>query len=210
MRAANSAAYARTRPAREVKDAVMYIGTKLATQVVLTAAVKPLLSLRRGDTLWCHSVESAVVAELLAQRTRDVDPHEAYVLGLFHDIGKLLLNIAPARAQECKNRMTSKGVPEQVAEILTYGADHAMAGELVARNWRLPEDYTEGIRHHHQPDHSDSQLAALLYLVEFCTDSEEDIPSDVRLRSALDRVGLTISDVNVKPRETENYVAAVV
>jgi putative nucleotidyltransferase with HDIG domain len=206
LKAANSAAFPRFVPVRGVQEAVMYVGTEQAGQVILAAALRPLLSVRGGDTLWSHSLESAVVAEMLASRTRYLDPHEAYVLGLLHDIGKLLLNIAPPGAQTCRDRLRAAGVPDQLAEIITYGADHALAGTAVMRAWGLPDDYLTAVEWHHQPDRSDSLFAALLYIVEFCTGSEEDIPSDVRMRCALDRVGLSYSDVNVMAKESTNLV----
>jgi putative nucleotidyltransferase with HDIG domain len=197
LQAANSVAFARSVPARDVREAVMYIGTTRACQVVLAAALKPVLTVRGGDALWRHSVESAAVAELLAERTKCIDPHEAYLLGLLHDVGKLLLSIAPAAARACKLKLTAAGVQEQVAEIITFGADHAIAGADVLRTWGLPDDYVAAVESHHEPERSVTGASALLYLVEFCTDSEEDLPSDVRLRRALDRTGLTLSDVNV-------------
>lgn len=208
LQVANSAAFARSAPARDVQQAVMYIGTTRASQVVLAAALKPLLTMRGGDALWRHSIESAVVAELLAQRTSRMDPHEAYLLGLLHDAGKLLLGIAPASARACKLKLMAAGVPEQVAEIITFGADHAIAGADVLRSWRLPDDYVAAVEFHHQPERSANEASALLYLVEFCTDSEEDLPSDVRMRCALDRVGLTLSNVNVTAEARHTSVLA--
>ena len=184
LQVANSAAFARSTPARDVQQTVTYIGAARASRVILAAALRPLLSIGGGESLWRHSLDAAVVAEVLAHRSTRLNPHEAYVLGLLHDVGKLLLNIAPAEARAANDRLVTAGVPQQVAEIITYGADHALAGALVLRDWGLPADLVAAVEQHHQPDKSSSEAAALLYLVEFCIDSEEDLPSEIRMASA--------------------------
>lgn len=210
LQVANSPAFARSVPARDVHQAVMYIGTEQASRVIVAAALKPVLSIQGGDALWQHSIDSAIVAELLAQRTSHIDPREAYVLGLLHDVGKLLLNIAPAPARECRERLTTAGVPRQIAEIVTCGADHALAGADVLRSWGLPQDYIAAVESHHQPERSPSDASALLYLVEFCTDSEEDLPSEIRMRCALDRVGLPLAEVSATRIDPKNTAVAQV
>jgi len=47
------------------------------------------------------------------------------------------------------------------------------------------------VRFHHEPQATDSKLAALLYLVEFWTESNEDPASQVRLNAALERLSLS-------------------
>jgi HD-like signal output (HDOD) protein len=84
--------------------------------------------------------------------------------------------------------------------------DHAGAGALVLEQWKLPEAYAEALRFHHEPHLTASKLAALLYLVEFWTASEEDPASQARLNAALDRVGLTLDSVMRLRLPTSSHV----
>jgi HD-like signal output (HDOD) protein len=120
---------------------------------------------------------------------------DAYVLGLMHDVGRLLLDLVPASVAASRDRLVQNGCEISIAELLTCGIDHAEAGALVLRHWGLPDAYIEAIRFHHQPQATDSNLAALLYLVEFWTESREDPASNVRLRAALNRLDLDITEI---------------
>jgi hypothetical protein len=51
------------------------------------------------------------------------------------------------------------------------------------------------VQFHNEPDRCDSVLASLLYVVEFWTASEEDLPSNVLLNHALERLDMTLDDL---------------
>ena len=46
------------------------------------------------------------------------------------------------------------------------------------------------IRHHHRPERAENSLAHLLYVAEYLTGAEEDLPSALRLESSLSGIGL--------------------
>jgi putative nucleotidyltransferase with HDIG domain len=195
LQAANSALYATMAPIRGVQPAIIFLGTEAAQRVLVTAALKPLLHTPRIYGLWTHSIEAALLAEAIARTARGIDSDEAYTLGLLHDIGHLLLALAPKTAQERMQRLRDGGVETTVAELVTCGASHAEAGADVLRFWKLPDEYAAAVEFHHEPDRCESVLASLLYVVEFWLGSEEDMASNVRLHYALDRLHVTIEDL---------------
>jgi putative nucleotidyltransferase with HDIG domain len=134
---------------------------------------------------------AASAAGQLATMSRQVQPGEAYTAGLLHDVGKLLIRLAPPEVSAMRERLIRNGCATAVAEVLTCGATHAEAGADVLRHWGLPEDYIEAVEFHHEPEHVSLPLASLLYLAEQCTGSEEDLPSAARMRHALDVLGVT-------------------
>jgi HD-like signal output (HDOD) protein len=200
---ANSAAHGRRREVTNLAHAVAYIGTHRAAMILMALVLKPLLVTPRLAELWGHSIEAASAAETMSSLCEDLSRSDAYVLGLIHDIGRLLLDLVPGRAAAARDRLIKNGCEIAVAELLTCGADHAEAGALVLDHWGLPDRYIEAVRFHHQPQVTDSKLASLLYLVEFWTDSCEDPASTMRLRAALDRLDLSVQDVlHMRPEKS--------
>ena len=180
---------------RNVGQAMLCLGTDLARAILLAQALKPVVAVPGQPALWRHAIESARAAEALAFKVGTIDPADAYTLGLLHDVGRLLLRMVPAEVQERRDRLERSGCARAVAEVVTSGLSHAEAGALVLKAWGLPQDYLTAVEYHHEPERSDSQLAALLYLVEYWTGAEEDLASTVRLEAALARVRISLPEL---------------
>jgi putative nucleotidyltransferase with HDIG domain len=194
VKVSRSALYARSFPARNTAEAVACLGTEIAGKVLLEIVLKPLLHVPGAERLWRHALEAAYTAEAIAKKA-GLNEKDAYLLGLLHDVGSLLLRLLPHRVVESEHRLIAAGCPRTVAEMVVCGATHAEAGACVLRAWQMPEDYITAVEYHHEPEHTPSVLSSLLYLVESCTDSGEDLPSEVRFRTALNRLGLSADDL---------------
>lgn len=116
---------------------------------------------------------------------------KAYLAGLLHDIGRLILNHLAPESAACFARMIAGGVECQFAEMLLCGFDHCEAGAQVLREWNLPEAFVNAIGHHHDPENTGDPLASVLYLAEHQSASAEDAPSLTRLQCAARRCGLS-------------------
>lgn len=195
LSAANAAAYTWSGTVRNVQAAVMYLGNVRSASVLLTTALKTVLGSPGDQQLWEHSSAAATAAEQLARIGGQTNANDAYTVGLLHDVGKLLMQLTPADVSAARHRLTRNGCAPAVAEVLTCGATHAEAGAEVLRHWGLPAEYIEAVEFHHEPEHAHTSFAALLYLAEQCTGSEEDLPSAARTKHALDAVGVTEADV---------------
>ena len=202
--AANSAYYHPQQRIRTLERAILYIGTTDARRILLASSIQPLFSSVRLRTIWSHALEAAEAAERIAAAVKGMDPVEAFLAGLLHDIGKLAISQLPQGVLTAIDRLINRGCQPTVVETVVCGFDHAQAGEFVLRHWKFPNDMVEGIRHHHQPERTSSRLASVLYLTEFCTDSEEDLPSQARLAVAFEQTGLKQSDLDtiVQRRKT--------
>ncbi len=93
-------------------------------------------------SFWRHSLAVAIVAEQIAAAhpgDRDLNPSEAFVCGLLHDIGKLALHyVLPksfARVIELTD-LNQGNIAEFERRIL--GIDHHTAGKRLAEQWKLP------------------------------------------------------------------------
>ena len=102
----------------------------------------------------------------------------------------------PVELNSSLDRLIVKGCESAVAEVVVCGFDHAEAGADVLRYWQFSEELVTAVRYHHLPDRTSSRMSALLYLTEFWTDSEEDIPLNARLDLAFERVGISPADLS--------------
>jgi len=88
-----------------------------------------------------HCLLTALLAKQLANKI-DVDPDEAFVCGILHDIGKTILIDYLATAGDISESL--------YAEIIAK--NHCRAGYYLALEWQLSEILQETILHHHTPD----------------------------------------------------------
>jgi HD-like signal output (HDOD) protein len=188
---ANSARFSARAEIRSLTQAIGYVGTTVARNVLLAALVRPLFRSHGMKALWKHSLEVAEVASRIAALVHALQPPEAFLAGLTHDIGGLAMSVLNPEASARCCRLIDHGCPRRVTEAVVCGADHAQAGEHVLSAWNFPADIVRGVRWHHAPECSDEPLSAILYVSEFWTCSEEDLPSVARLHAAMSRIGLT-------------------
>jgi putative nucleotidyltransferase with HDIG domain len=195
IRAANSWIYGPRQSITTIPHAITYIGAKHTTQILCAAAMKPLFASATLRQIWDHSVEAAQVSRQLARVSGAIDPEEAFLAGLVHDAGRLAMAMLPAGFQVPAARLIQKGCETVLVERALCGFSHAEAGAITLRAWGFPESLAQAVEHHHQPERSDSKLAALLYLTEHWTNSCEDLPSLVRLKIACGWLGLTAASL---------------
>ncbi len=173
LQVANSAVLGYRRNCASIKEAVMRIGFKrLKSTLMLTGAApgiqKSLIGYRLGaGELWNHSLATALVSEKLARELEYFDPEEAYVAGLLHDIGKLLLDqYVLSDYTQIVDYMNQYKLSLWEVEEKLIGIDHARVGGLMARKWDYPKVLVDAIRYHHTPGelNSNSRLPAIVNL----------------------------------------------
>jgi len=109
-------------------------------------------SIEQGEML-NHSFCCAEVARLISQEKKINNPDVIFTAGLLHDIGKVILD---QYFFEKFNLIMDKIINENIqflyAENEVLGYNHAQVGEIIAREWNLPEILIESIAFHHQPE----------------------------------------------------------
>ena len=94
----------------------------------------------------------------------NVDPEEAFIAGMVHDVGKLVFfDLAADQYVYDPNNLESS--PTIAEEAETFGIDHGKVGNRCGVEWGLPEEINEAITFHHSPDSSEwaPELVAVVY-----------------------------------------------
>jgi putative nucleotidyltransferase with HDIG domain len=150
LRLANSAHCGPMEEITTINDAAVRMGTTAVRNVVLAVCLSSRLREANiygpmGRALLDHGVGTACLAQQLALRVR-VDPDEAFLYGLLHDLGKLvLLKLAKDFVQGGGTAPTDDEMQRVMAER------HATIGGLLMRKWQLPRTLEEPVMFHHDP-----------------------------------------------------------
>lgn len=156
FRLANSVSIAGIHRVTNIRNAIARLGVKATANLALAQSVFNMFE-KEGDSAglartgyWVHSLGTACCARALASRWKEVDPDEAFLAGLLHDIGKLLLDEYLADDyQHTLEYAAVEGKPLRLAERATLQIDHCWVGERLARQWKLPDILSRAIADHH-------------------------------------------------------------
>ncbi len=155
---ANSPFYGATRPISTISHALVVLGLRSLSQIAVSIAAGQLFDNGSRETheirqsIFSHSIGCATVSRLLARLTDDVDEDQAFLSGVMHDVGKLILfdacvdagDMAPAPAG-FHGPLTAEG------ELAAFGFTHADTGRQCGTVWGLPPDINRAISDHHLP-----------------------------------------------------------
>jgi HD-like signal output (HDOD) protein len=172
LRLVNSSFYGFRCKINNLQHAVTLLGYNTIRNAVVTVAVMDTLTLKKQlqgfeiDTFWRHAIEVAVISRYLAVNTRLVPAEDAFICGLLHDIGKVVLaNFFPQELGRLLSRIQETG--EAFAEVersLSYWP-HNHIGSYLAQIWLLPDALVQSIKHHHSGP-TNAPAADLVTLVD--------------------------------------------
>lgn len=104
------------------------------------------------EDFWVHSISVGVLASRLSGANESLCASTAFVAGLMHDLGKLLLERnARASWERALSLARERKIPLDRAERETVGADHAALAGALLEAWRFPKELSEPVRWHHDP-----------------------------------------------------------
>jgi HD-like signal output (HDOD) protein len=166
LQLANSSFYGFPSRIETISHAVTMIGAEQMIALVQGTCVASIFThvpreLVNMELFWKHSIACGVTARIVASRRREPNTERFFLLGLLHDIGRLVIfqhlpeDAAAAIALAGKDRRLL-----HQAEAGILGFDHATVGYDLLRTWKLPSRLCEPIKMHH------SYNAASIYPVE--------------------------------------------
>ena len=169
LRLVNSSFFGLRAPVDTISRAVAMVGTKeLRNLVMATSAVRlftgiPADLVDMGE-FWRHSIMTGVIAQGLATRCNVLHSERLFVMGVLHDIGRLVIYLTlPDQARDIL--LITGGddwlLPDTEQDVL--GFTHMDVGEQLLCYWGLPDGLLTVVGTHHRPDRAgDFQFDASL------------------------------------------------
>jgi HD-GYP domain-containing protein (c-di-GMP phosphodiesterase class II) len=158
---ANSPIYRGITEIRNVKSAIPRLGLKETLNVVLAIAHKNLYETDNVhfkilmDKLWVHSLACAYGSKLIAQALKFDDKEKYFLMGLSHDVGKILLLKAFTDA--------SKGPFLNMDVIETNLQEaHIGLGSMLLKRWKFDAEFINVIAHHEDLEFSPDTVDEIL------------------------------------------------
>lgn len=156
LRLANSPIYGASRAITTIGHAIVVLGFRCVAQQAIAAASGALFKsgsdvcdIHRHDT-YVQSLAVATTARLVAQQTKRTNPDEAFLCGVIHDVGKLVL-FEHAGTEYTNILDVSPHEKSLGPELDAYGVTHPTLGRQCAMAWSLPHNMCAGIANHHSP-----------------------------------------------------------
>jgi HD-like signal output (HDOD) protein len=157
LRIANSAYYAPSTPIADVPAALLYIGLNTLRGAVASTRCMERTCHIQQDVLdwkefWIHSASVGHLTMELASRLRNPGlPFESfYLMGLFHDIGKVVLAcVMPEEFVEIYTRAAAGNQSVAELEVEALGVEHGLIGAWYMERQGIPLILREPVRFHH-------------------------------------------------------------
>lgn len=155
LRLSNSSFYGRQREVRTVAEAIQVLGFETVRSVVVAASCHQIF-METGEEsisrrLWQHSLCTAVGARTLAAALKMKETEVAFIAGLLHDIGKLVIySRIPATFKMLVKEVSERREPFFRIESEVLGYDHCDVGELLLSRWDFPTELVRPVARHHR------------------------------------------------------------
>jgi len=160
LRLVNSSCFGLNRTFSDVNQAVVYLGASSIRNLAITASVQQVFAgLKNGkefniDLFWYNSLLAASIARRLALATNHGNPEEAYMAGLLHNIGHLILFNAFPTEYELLQKKEKNGTDECSYEEQLIGITHCELGSWLLKNWKISPLIADAtLYHHHSTDY---------------------------------------------------------
>lgn len=168
---ANSPALRRGSELRSIENCLIALGTRLVRSIATCLSIQNLFERDSGiaeaniSAFWVHSLIVAELSRSLAISGNFPHPEEAYLAGLLHDVGQLIL--LSALGEPYARQLA--GTPDEDAlptiESAQFGVNHSEAGTWLADKWQLDSSFADGILFHHALPEEILTAAALPQIV---------------------------------------------
>ncbi len=169
---ANAAFYGSGEPVFSVRGAIMKIGFKNIRSIALGISLMTIFSENKEKfaaayhRIFLHSVAVALISEQIAEKVSRELVDKAFIAGLLHDIGQLVIIRSFPDDYLLILDEFSRGLFLIDAEKKVLGITHADIGVWLMDKWNLPAIIQDVVQYHHAPSEaaSNQKLVAVIHL----------------------------------------------
>jgi HD-like signal output (HDOD) protein len=166
LRMVNSVYFGLSTRVNNIEEAVFFLGLRQIRELSMaTPVIEELEQLQQNTAaslpwkdLWTHSIATAILTrEILASTALHIDDDTDYLIGLLHNVGKVVM--AYAFPDELRSLMTQTAATPLAFSALereAIGWDHARIGAHYAARHQLAEEIVFALKYHNEPDRAPS------------------------------------------------------
>lgn len=183
---ANSSFFSRGTKINSLERALLVLGTDTIKTIVITASIQQFFSgfnsshTQHLKAFWKRSLTCALISKSLAILTSYPNPEEAYLTGLLHNIGELVLETNyPSKFDVLLEKYPSE-IERCFEEQKLFSLTHADIGAWLAKEWGLHDFMADAIEFHHAPDSTildAHHLVKLVYLASLLSEPDPLLPA---------------------------------
>jgi HD-like signal output (HDOD) protein/signal transduction histidine kinase len=157
LRLVNSAYYSLKQKITSIEQALLLLGMDAVKNIAISSSVHQVFHRPRGKSafnlklFWWHSLSCGVIARRLAFREEYPNPDEAFLCGLMHDIGKIVLWVNFEEEYESILKSSGYRSEDMLRAEKALGLTHAEAGAWLIRRWDLRSFMPDAVLYHHDP-----------------------------------------------------------
>ncbi len=158
LKLVNSSFYGFPRKIGKISEAVLLVGSHQVRDLALVTTVMDVFKgipkdLITTEEFWLHSLAVGTGSKLIAETMGESELERYFVLGVMHDIGRLILFTT---APDVSRKMLRRAIAEQqtlnTIEKDELGFSHVDVGKKLIEMWRLPGNLQEVVEFHHKPE----------------------------------------------------------
>ncbi len=153
LKLVNSSYYGMSGEVSTVTRAVVVLGFSGVRNVAMGFGMVSAMKKLGGTSMtsfWDHAIAAGAGAQAIAEQMGPQhDPEEAFIAGLMHDIGHVVLASAAPDEWRAAQDAASAGGDVILLEKDGLGMSHASVGQRLMEFWQLPEELQEASRWHH-------------------------------------------------------------
>jgi len=182
LRLVNSTYFGLNRTFSNLGQAVVYLGAATIKNLAITASVEQVfkgLKTRNSFNIgefWYHSLLCATLGKRIARVANYTKVEEAYLSGLMHNIGRLVLFINFPKECAFVQEEYGKGAESCVEEEQLIGINHCEAGANLLKEWKIGSFIVDAALYHHESIEQIKEgfpLVKITFLANRLTELEE-------------------------------------
>jgi HD-like signal output (HDOD) protein len=199
LRMVNSVYFGLSARINNIEDAVFFLGLRQIREFsVATPVIEEMEQLQAfahsplpWKSLWAHSIGTAILTrEILSSTQTTFDDDTDYLVGLLHNVGKIVMAYAFPDELAIVTRTPARTSAEVCAiERQLIGWDHAQIGAYFLERHQLVEELSCSVRYHHDPKSAPShqEFAAAVQVADY-------LVRHAKIESGFERVDAIVSD----------------